>query len=87
MLVIQQKHTHKLRKTQLFSEFIPKIAFLYIEIKSTDQIQASMLTNFKTLTKDISNSEVLCFSNDPFSKKFDHVIAIHWREGLKYVFR
>ncbi|MDQ2995160.1 MAG: DUF4143 domain-containing protein, partial [Pseudomonadota bacterium] len=59
---------------------------IYIEIKSTDHIQSSMLTYFKRITSDAKNVEAICLSNDPFAKKFDHVIALPWQEGIKKIF-
>lgn len=59
---------------------------LFIEIKSTSEIQKQQLTHFKNITHGIENSEAICLSNDPFSKKFDHVIAHHWKQGLEYIF-
>lgn len=57
-----------------------------IEIKSTDDIQSNMLTYFKKITQDTENIEALCLSNDPYAKKFDHVLALPWQDGLKKIF-
>ncbi|MDQ2994799.1 MAG: AAA family ATPase [Pseudomonadota bacterium] len=59
---------------------------IYIEIKSTDNIQSSMLTYFKKITSDAKDVDAICLSNDPFAKKFDHVIALPWQEGIKKIF-
>lgn len=59
---------------------------VYIEIKSTDSITENMLTFFKKLTKDAKNVEALCLSNDPYAKKFDHVLALPWQAGIKKIF-
>jgi len=59
---------------------------IFIEIKSTDRIQSEMLTNFKKITKNIKNSEVLCLSRDPYRKQFDHTLALPWQDGLKQIF-
>ncbi len=59
---------------------------LFIEIKSTDNIQPNGLTYFKKLTADTDNVEALCLSKDPYAKKFDHVLALPWREGIKKIF-
>ena len=59
---------------------------LYIEIKSTDQITSEMLTFFKKISKDAKNVEALCLSNDPYAKKFNHVLALPWQEGIKKIF-
>lgn len=57
-----------------------------IEIKSADDIRSDMLTYFKKITEDIKNSEAFCLSNDPYAKKFDHVLALPWQVGLKKIF-
>jgi len=59
---------------------------LYIEIKSTDNIQVEMLTYFKKLTKDVKNSEAICLSRDKYHKQYDHVRAMPWQDGLKNIF-
>ncbi len=59
---------------------------LYIEIKSTDSIQENMLTYFKKITGSVKDIEAICLSNDPYAKKFDHVLAIPWKEGIKKIF-
>ncbi len=64
----------------------PGKSTLYIEIKSTDNIQSNSLTYFKKMTAHVDNVEAMCFSNDPYAKKFDHVIALPWKEGIKKIF-
>ncbi len=64
----------------------PGKSTLYVEIKSTDNIQSNMLTYFKKLTTDVMNVEAVCLSNDPYAKKFDHVIALPWKDGIKKIF-
>ena len=64
----------------------PGKSTLYIEIKSTDNIQSMMLTYFKKLTAQVDNIEAMCLTNDPYAKKFDHVIALPWKEGIKKIF-
>lgn len=64
----------------------PGKSTLYIEIKSTDGIRSDMLTFFKKISKDEKNVEALCLSNDPYAKKFDHVLALPWQEGIKKIF-
>lgn len=59
---------------------------LYIEIKSSDTIHSTNLTYFKNLTKNITDIEALCLSCDPYRKQFDHIIAMPWQDGLKYIF-
>lgn len=64
----------------------PGKSTIYIEIKSTDHIQPTMLTYFKKITQDVDNVEAYCLSNDPYAKKYDHVLALPWKEGIKKIF-
>lgn len=64
----------------------PGKSTLYIEIKSTDEVKIETLTFFKKISKDEKNVEALCLSNDPYAKKFDHVLALPWQEGIKKIF-
>jgi predicted AAA+ superfamily ATPase len=64
----------------------PGKSTLYIEIKSTANIQSDMLTYFKNIASDAGNVEAMCLSNDPYTKKFDHVLALPWQEGIKKIF-
>lgn len=64
----------------------PGKSTLFIEIKSTEHLEARMLKGCIALTKDIKNAEVLCLSNDVYDKKIEHVKAMHWQKGLQYIF-
>lgn len=64
----------------------PGKSTLYIEIKSTDEVTPNMLTFFNKISKDAKNVKALCLSNDPYAKKFDHVLALPWQEGIKKIF-
>lgn len=59
---------------------------LLIEIKSTSHITKEAISSFWNLTKDFPDSEAVCLSNDPLEKKWGHVRAIYWLEGLKRYF-
>lgn len=59
---------------------------LFIKIKSTENIELNMLTYFKKLTEGVDNVEAICLSNDPYAKKFDHVLALSWKDGIKKIF-
>ena len=64
----------------------PGQKLLFIEIKSTSDITKNAISTFWHLTKDFPDCEAVCFSNDPLEKKWDHVRAIPWIEGLKRYF-
>lgn len=64
----------------------PGLPYLFIEIKSTSHITKESISSFWHLTEEFPNCEAICLSNDPYEKKWDHVRAIPWKEGLKRYF-
>lgn len=56
-----------------------------IEIKSKERIDESDLRHLVSLGKDISNSELFCFSRDPHPKKINNVSCLPWEVGLREV--
>lgn len=64
----------------------PGLPLLLIEIKSNKNISEGDLTNFINLSKDIENSEAVCFCRDNFLKRYDHVTVMPWDEGIKKYF-
>lgn len=64
----------------------PGQSLLFIEIKSTSHITEDDISSFWHLTKDFLDCEAVCFSNDPLEKRWDHVRAIPWVEGIKRFF-
>lgn len=64
----------------------PGLPILFIEIKSTDNVQASHLSNLKTLSKDFGQCEAVCFSQDPYPKKLDGITIWPWQQGIKNYF-
>lgn len=65
----------------------PGKPLLCIEIKSTEQIDRDDILSYIHLTHDIPNSEAVCLSRDPFMKKFDHVTAYPWQQGIREIFK
>ena len=65
----------------------PGKPLLFIEIKSTDEIERSDLSGFIRLSKDFGECEAIVLSRDPYRKKIDHVISFFWRDGIKYLFQ
>jgi predicted AAA+ superfamily ATPase len=61
----------------------PGKPFLFIEIKSTKEVDSASLTNLINLARDFGNCEALCLSQDRISRKIDNVQVINWRDGLK----
>ena len=64
----------------------PGKLLLCIEIKSSINVTAENLHSFLMLTKEIPNCEAVCFSNDNYAKKIDHVTILPWRDGVKQFF-
>lgn len=64
----------------------PGKPILFIEIKSTDEIERTDLSAFIRLTKDFGECEAIVLSRDPYLKKLDHVVSFFWQEGIKYLF-
>lgn len=59
---------------------------LFIEIKSTENIQVSQLITLKSLAKDFGECEAICFSRDPYPKQFDDIHVIPWYQGIAHFF-
>lgn len=65
----------------------PGLQPLFIEIKSTDEIERTDLTGFIRLSGDFGDCEAICLSRDKFSKKIENVTAYYWEEGIKKIFQ
>ena len=59
---------------------------LFIEIKSSTNVQESQLRTLKQLVEDFGDCEALCFSRDPYPKKMGSVLVMPWDEGVKTYF-
>lgn len=59
---------------------------LFIEIKSTDEIERTDLTGFIRLCKDFVDCEPICLSRNRFTKKLGDVTAYFWQDGIKNIF-
>lgn len=65
----------------------PGLPLLFIELKSTVQMNESMLDTLKRVQKDLPEAEYCCFSNDPIAKAYEKGIMVyHWQAGLKKFF-
>lgn len=60
---------------------------LFIEIKSTDEIEKTDLGSFIRIARDFGACEAICLSRDRFRKKFDLVTAYYWQDGIKEIFK
>jgi predicted AAA+ superfamily ATPase len=64
----------------------PGLPLLFIEIKSSDQVNASHLSAFKKLINDFGACEAICLSCDPYVKLIDGIRVIPWEQGIKEYF-
>lgn len=65
----------------------PGQPYLLIEIKSTRQVHPQQLKTLSQLAHDLGNAEAVCFSQDPFSKKYGNVVVFPWKEGIQKFFK
>lgn len=59
---------------------------LFIEIKSSQNVQSQQLTTLKQLGNDFGSCELVCFSRDTFAKKLDGITVYPWDQGIKHFF-
>jgi len=59
---------------------------LFIEIKSSDNVEERHLLNLKMLSSDFGDCEAVCFSRDPYPKKIGSIIVYPWKTGIKKYF-
>lgn len=63
----------------------PGKPILFIEIKSSANIQEHALSQLQLITRDFGTCESVCFSQDLQAKQFGNIKAFPWRDGiLKY---
>ena len=60
----------------------PGEKILFIEIKSTERVQAHQLTALKTLSEDFGDCEAVCLSRDPYPKQVNHIRVLPWEPGI-----
>lgn len=65
----------------------PGLPLLFIEIKSTDEIDKTDLSSFLRITRDFGDCEAVVFSRDRYRRKIEHVDTFHWQDGIKYMFK
>ncbi len=59
---------------------------LFIEIKSGKDVQPESLRALKLAARDFQHCEAVCFSRDPYTKKYDDIYVYPWQEGIKKFF-
>lgn len=64
----------------------PGLSTLLIEIKSTTEVQPTMLKSMQLLKGEFSNATCLCVSNDPYAKKVDDIWVLPWQQAFTEIF-
>ena len=64
----------------------PGMPHLFIEIKSSHAVDEIQLNTLKALSNDFGNCEAVCFSQDPYAKKFSDITVYPWKEGIEKFF-
>lgn len=64
----------------------PGEKILFIEIKSSEDVQIQQLRNLKQLGRDFGQCEMVCFSRDTFARKLDGIMIYPWQDGIKQYF-
>lgn len=59
---------------------------LFIEIKSTIDVEARHLSTLKSFKNDFGDCEAVCFSQDPYPKMLDGISVYPWQEGIREFF-
>ncbi|MDD9899262.1 MAG: AAA family ATPase [Candidatus Melainabacteria bacterium] len=64
----------------------PGLPHLFIEIKSSKEVDTSELKNLSLLATDFGDCEAVCFSRDKLNRQVDDIELVHWQEGLERYF-
>lgn len=64
----------------------PGLTLLFIEIKSSDNVQHTHLTTLKKIAHDFVDCEAICLSCDPYPKQLDGIKVLPWMQGIQDYF-
>ena len=64
----------------------PGKPYLFIEIKSNNNVRPEQLRTFKRLTKEFGECESVCLSMDPYPRQVDNIKILPWQLGIKQFF-
>lgn len=64
----------------------PNKPLLFIEIKSSKDVEERHLRTLKSLSHDFGECEAICFSRDDYRKKIDGITIYPWAVGIKKFF-
>jgi len=59
---------------------------LFIEIKSSIQVERRHLTSLRKLSEDFGDCEAVCFSRDSYPKLVDNIMVYPWDMGIRKYF-
>ncbi len=59
---------------------------LFIEIKSSKEVQEENLSTLKKIAQDFGECEAICFSQDIRRKRFAEIYVYPWKEGIAHYF-
>lgn len=64
----------------------PGLPLLFIEIKSTEQVQIEHLKTLKKMAHDFGDCEAICLSCDAYAKRLDDIQVFPWEQGIQRYF-
>jgi uncharacterized protein len=64
----------------------PGLPLLFIEIKSSENVQSEHLVTLKRIAYDYGECEAICLSRDPYAKELEGIKVFPWADGLKRYF-
>jgi len=64
----------------------PGQPILFVEIKSSEDVQSRHLMNLKMFAQDFGECEAVCLSRDTYAKQLDGVMVYPWAEGIQRYF-
>lgn len=64
----------------------PGLPILFIEIKSSENVQAIQLGTLKRMAEDFGECEAVCFSQDQYPKEYDGIRIWPWMTGVEFYF-
>jgi predicted AAA+ superfamily ATPase len=64
----------------------PGLPILFIEIKSSSNVQLTHLMTLKKMAHEFGECEAICLSCDPYPKEMDGIKVWPWMQGIQYYF-
>ncbi len=64
----------------------PGLPLLFIEIKSSEEVDARAIVTLRQLARDYGDCEAVCFCNEKHPKLIDGVFVFPWQQGMQKYF-